>query len=166
VHYGVFNASENTSFHPSITIKALSPNTLNTILSHLDSGHSARPIAQETDVGRSTINRLSDKHPSNLPKPSGGCPQLLSSSDIWHADCLISSGQADNAVQVTCILQDITNHPLSIQTTCNHLKKTGLKARVKKQKPLLTGHHRRDWYDFAMVHRDWTGGLEACFMVR
>jgi hypothetical protein len=27
-------ASENTSFHPSITIKALSPNTVNTILSY------------------------------------------------------------------------------------------------------------------------------------
>jgi hypothetical protein len=27
---------------------------------------------------------------------------------------------------------------------------------VKKQKPLLTGHHRRDQYDFAIVHRDWT----------
>jgi hypothetical protein len=27
---------------------------------------------------------------------------------------------------------------------------------VKKQKPLLTGHYRRDWYDFAIAHRDWT----------
>jgi hypothetical protein len=107
-------------------------------------------------VGRSTINRLHDKHHSNLPKPSGSCPQLLSSSDIRHADHLISSGQADNTVQVTCILQDITNHPLSVQTTCNHLKKAGLKARVKKQKPLLTWHHRRDRYDFAIAHRDWT----------
>jgi hypothetical protein len=35
VDYGVFKASENTSFHPSITMKALSPNTVNTILSHL-----------------------------------------------------------------------------------------------------------------------------------
>jgi transposase len=156
VDYGVFKASENTSFYPSITMKALSPNTVNTILSHLDSGHSARAIAQETNVGRSTINRLRDKHRSNLPKPSGSRPQLLSSSDIWHADCLISSGRANNAVQVTCILQDITNHSLSVQNTCNHLKKAGLKARVKKQKPLLTGHHRRNQYDFAIAHRDWT----------
>jgi transposase len=125
VDYGLFKASENTSFYPSITIKALSPNTVNTILSHLDSGHSARAIAQETGVGRSTINTLCDKHHSNLPKPSGGHPQLLSSSDIQHADHLISSGQADNAVQVTCILQDITNHPFSVKTTRNHLKKAG-----------------------------------------
>jgi hypothetical protein len=107
-------------------------------------------------VGRSTINRLHDKHCSNLPKPSGSRAQLLSSSDIWHANRLISSGRADNAVQVTCILQDITNHPLSVQTTCNHLKKAGLKTRVKKQKPLLTGRHRRDRYDFAIAHRNWT----------
>jgi transposase len=156
VDYGVFKASENTSFHSSITIKALSPNTLNTILSYLDSGHSARAIAQETGVGRSTINRLRDKHRSNIPKPSGSCPQLLSSSDIRYTNHLISSGQADNAVQVTCVLQDITNHSLSVQTTCNHLKKAGLKARVKKQKLLLTRHHRRDQYDFAIAHRNWT----------
>jgi hypothetical protein len=92
VHYGLFKASENTSFYSSITMKALSPNTLNTILSHLDSGHSARVIARETGVGRSTINTLCDKHCSNIPKPSGSHSQLLSSSDIWHADCLISSG--------------------------------------------------------------------------
>jgi hypothetical protein len=107
-------------------------------------------------VGKSTINTLRNKHHSNLPKPSGGHPQLLSSSDIRHADCLISSGQANNAVQVTLILQDITNHPLSVQTTRNHLKKAGLKARVKNQKPLLTGCHRRDQYDFAIAHKNWT----------
>jgi transposase len=156
VYYGVSKASENTYFHPSITIKALSPNTLNIILSHLDSGYSARPIAQETGVGRSTINKLCDKHRFNLPKPSGSRSQLLSSSDIQHANCLISSGRANNAVQVTRILQDITNYPLSVQTTRNHLKKAGLKARVKKQKLLLTGHHRRDQHDFAIAHRNWT----------
>jgi hypothetical protein len=137
-------------------MKALSPNTVNPILSHLDSGHSARAIAQETGMGRSTISRLHDKHCSNLPKPSGSRSQLLSFSDIQHADHLISSGQANNAVQVTHILQDITNHPLSVQTTHNHLKKAGPKARVKKQKPLLTKHHRRDQYDFAIAYRDWT----------
>ena len=37
-----------------------------------------------------------------------------------------------------------------------HLKKMGLKAVVKKKKPLLTKKHRKDRLDWAYEHRHWT----------
>ena len=53
-------------------------------------------------------------------------------------------------------LRDITNTPLSPQTVRGHLKKAGLKAVVRKNKPLLTPRHRRNRLDHAIAHQDWT----------
>ena len=104
----------------------------------------------------STISRLHSKHCSHLSKASGGRPSKLSPSHIRHAIRLLSSGKADTAVQVTRQLCNITNQSLSVETVRQHLKKAGLKAAVKKNKPLLTKRHMRERLDFAIAHKDWT----------
>ena len=53
-------------------------------------------------------------------------------------------------------LRDITNTPVSPQTVRRHLKQAGLKAVVKKKKPLLTARHRKNRLDYAIAHQDWT----------
>ncbi|CAL1709376.1 unnamed protein product [Somion occarium] len=88
------------------------------ILSLLDSGISGTKIASTVDS-------------------TGGCPQKLSSSNIHYAQCLITSGCVDTAVQVAQYLQKVIAQPVSAQTICRHVK-------------------RADRLDFTLEHRDWT----------
>jgi Transposase len=48
------------------------------------------------------------------------------------------------------------NQPLSTKTIARQLKKTRMKAVVKKKRPLLTKRHRQEWLDWALAHKDWT----------
>jgi hypothetical protein len=57
---------------------------------------------------------------------------------------------------VTKILGDIINQPISSQTVHRHLSQVGMKAVVKKKRPLLTKRHRKERLDFAITHQDWT----------
>jgi hypothetical protein len=87
---------------------------------------------------------------------AGGRPAKLSDRNVQHAIRLIHTGKAETAVEVTKSLQDIINVPLSAETTRRHLKKAGMKAVVKTQKPYLKAKHRKDRLEYAMRHKDWT----------
>jgi transposase len=126
------------------------------IISMLTSGHSAHKISSLTGIHTSTISRLRRNHCSTLPKSLGGRPTKLTGRNVQHAIRLISSGRADTAVDVTRALQEVVDGSISAQTMRRHLKKAGMKAVVKKKKPLLTPKHRRERLDFALAHRDWT----------
>ena len=126
------------------------------IISLLTAGHSSYQVSSMTGVHSTTISRLSRKHFPYLQKSSGGHPSKLSDRNVQHANQLISSGKAETAVDVTKSLQDIINQPLSAQTTRRYMKKAGMKAVVKKKKPLLTTRHKRERLDFAVMHKDWT----------
>jgi transposase len=129
---------------------------LNHILSLLDSGHSAHHISSLTGLHHTTISRLQRKHHPYQQRVAAGRPPKLSEADTRYAQHLITSRKAENASQITQILQEITNQSLTSQTTRNHLKKAGLKAVVKAKKPLLTKRHRKERLDFALAHQHWT----------
>src|SRR6266850_2309912 len=126
------------------------------IISLITAGHSSYQVSSMTGVHSTTISRLSRKHFPYLQKSSGGRPSKLSDRNVQHGIRLISSGKAETAVDVTKSLQDIINQPLSAQTTRRYMKKAGMKAVVKKKKPLLTTRHKRERLDFAVMHKDWT----------
>ena len=102
----------------------------------LDAGHSAHSIATSTGLHVSTISRLRSKERSELQKSTGGRPSKLSSANIHHAIRLISSGKAENAIQVTRALTNVVNQPLSATTVRRHLKNTGMKAMVSSPNTL------------------------------
>ena len=137
-------------------MQSLSTTQKSTILSQLDAGHSIHSIASSTDLGIATISRLCSKEHSSLQKSTGGCPSTLSPINIRHAQHLITSGQAENAVQVTKALVNITNQPLSASTVCTHLKKSGIKAVVKSKHPFLSTKYCKACLDFAHAYKDWT----------
>lgn len=91
-----------------------------------------------------------------MEKSTGGRPSKLSPQDIHHCIHQITSGKCDNAVQVTKSLQDITNITISPQTVRDALKTSGMKAVVKKKRPLLTKRHRMERLYFAERHQNWT----------
>jgi hypothetical protein len=137
-------------------MKPLSTADSNHILFLLNSGYSGEQISSQTGFSTATISRLRSRHCPYHTKSPGGRPSKLSDVDIRHAIRLIGSGKAENAVQVTRSLQNITNQPLSAQTVRNSMKKEGMKAVVKKKRPLLSKKHMRDRLDFAIAHKDWT----------
>jgi len=65
-------------------------------------------------------------------------------------------GKADNAVQATKELRNITNIPISVSTVRRNLKEAGLKAVVKRKRPFLRPHHRKARLEFAESHKEWT----------
>jgi transposase len=136
-------------------MKALSSADSQHILFLLDSGLSGHQISIQTGVSNATISRLRSRYRPYLQKASGGRPPKLSESDIRHATRLIGTGKAENAVQVTKALQDIINQPLSSQTVRNHLKGVGMKAVVKKKRPILSKRHRKERLDFSLSHQNW-----------
>ena len=86
---------------PTSKMRAITASKIEQVLSLIDSGHSACQISSITGHHYSTVTRLWSKHRSETPKPSGGRPAKLSDTDVRHAMCLINSGKADNAAQVT-----------------------------------------------------------------
>ena len=137
-------------------MKQLTPAVSNHILFLLDSGNSCQQISHRTGVSKSTISSLGSRYRPYLKKAAGGCPSKLSDSNICYALCLIGSGEAENAVQVTKSLQKIIDEPLCAQTVRNGLKKVGMMAVVKRKRPLLVKKHMRERLDFAIAHKDWT----------
>ena len=153
---------------PTSKMHSLSPATTKLILSLMDAGHSAHHISAVTGVHTSTISRLCSKHCSHLAKAIGGRPAKLTPTYVHHAICLLTSGKADTAVQVSKVLSPISNQALTIvqvtralsdisnqslcaETVCLHLKKAGLKSAVKQQK---SNCHCRERLDFAIAHKE------------
>jgi Transposase len=152
--------------HSSI-IKSLSPTLYNQILLLLDKGLSAHQIFSSTGVHTSTISRLYSKHYSTLSKSAGGHPAKLSPSNIWHTIYLITSRKAETAIEISKTLANIINQPLSTKTIAGQLKKTGMKAMVKKKRPLLTKRYKQEQLHWAISTQELDcGGLEEGYMVR
>ena len=97
-------------------MRTLSLTQKNCILFMLDAGHSAHSIGSITGVHTSTIFRLHSKECSELHKSSSGCLTKLSPANIHYAVHLITTRKAENAVQVTKTLKNITNQSLSPTT--------------------------------------------------
>ena len=137
-------------------MRTLSLAQKNCILFMLDASHSTHSITSITGVHTSTISKLHSKECSKLHKSFGGHPTKLSPTNICHAVYLITTRKAENAVQVTKSLKNITNQSLSTTTVRRHLKKADMKAVVKKKCPLLSAKHRKARLDYAYTHKDWT----------
>src|SRR6266481_644453 len=137
-------------------MKSLSPAQINHILSLLDKGKSAAQISQLTGRGLATISRLHSKHHSSLSKSAGGCPSKLSSSNIHYTIQKITSQKIEHATEAAEILQDMNGESISAKTVHRALKNAGMKAVVKRKRPMLKKRHRQERMDFALAHKDWT----------
>lgn len=126
------------------------------ILHHIDSGKNARQIASITRYHHSTISKIWSIHRPHVPKSRGGRPPTLTPQDLRHAIRLIISRKVDNCVQVAHSLRTITGKSFSPETIRLRLKAQGLKAVVKKKRPLLSKVHWRARLDWAIAHQHWT----------
>ena len=90
----------------------------------------------------------------DCPKSKGGRPRKLCPTAVRHAQCIIGTGEADTAVDVSKILRETVEEDFSTQTVRRALKRDGMKAVVKKKGPLLTKRHMHERLDFALAHKD------------
>ena len=80
----------------------------------------------------------------------------LTPANISYAKCLICMHKADNTVEVTKSLEDVTNLSISSQTVRHTLHKAGVRPVVKKKCPLLRPSHRQARLEWAERHKEYT----------
>ena len=131
-------ASTTLELQPHHTMRPFSVDKLNIVISRLYSGQMTCQLSSSTGFSIGTISKIHSEHFSDLSKFSGGYPVKLSPANICHGVNFITSGRAETAVQVSKALEHITNQPVTPQTVCRHLRRPGMKAVVKKKKPLLS----------------------------
>jgi transposase len=136
--------------------RLLSAAVNNAILSRLHQQQTGCRISASLNVSTAAVSRLRSKSRSTLSQGISGRPRKLSPANIRYARHLITSGRVDTATEVAQIISDSLGHPVSAQTVRRALKQSGLKAVVKKKRPLLTKKHRRERMDWASAHQDWT----------
>src|SRR5690242_14646803 len=110
-------------------------NDIASALLHTTKSH--RDIAVSFGIGKSTVDRIAKKVVPNKENLADGRPKKLTTADERAIITQISTGKAENAVQVTKNINIILEEPISSQTVRNILKKNNMKAVVKKKKPAL-----------------------------
>jgi transposase len=134
----------------------LSQEQINNVKSHLLAGGSTQTIASQLGVSTASVSRIRAKYCPDVPLPIPGRPKKLTPRDVKHAVRLVTSGEVETAPEAARTLQDITNKDFSPATVRRELKKVGMKAVVKKKKPLLLKRHQKAGLDWAEAHKDWT----------
>jgi hypothetical protein len=98
-----------TLYDPQSTIRPLSTAKYDRIITLLNSGTSTHDIHRLNGASTGAISKIHTEYCSEFPKSSGGRPHKLTTADINYAKCLIRMPKADNAVQVTKAIKDVTN---------------------------------------------------------
>jgi transposase len=137
-------------------MKPISADKRNNIIRLLEDGLSSREIATLVGLHRSTIDSIRKQVMPDAPKPASGRPAKLSARDRRNLARLVTSGKADTAVQLQKELRSTAGIHVSAQTVRNALKGEGLKAAVKRKKPLLLPRHIKQRYEFALKYQYWT----------
>ena len=131
------------------SMRPISLDKLNIVISRLNFGQTTCQISFSTGVSIGTISKSCSKYCPDLPKSSCGHSVKLSPANIYHAVKLITSGKAETTLQVFKALQNITNQPVTEQTVCRDLRRTGMKAVMKKKRPHLSQKQRTERMEFA-----------------
>ena len=138
------------------TMKHISKEISNNIISLLDNGLSLRQIATQLGVSHTTVMRERMKARPNIQKRQGGQPTKLTITDKRQIIRTITSGKVDTAVQLVQELRTTTTTHVGADTIRRSLKQAGMKAITKKKKPRLLPRHIRQRLDFALCHQHWT----------
>jgi transposase len=85
-----------------------------------------------------------------------GRPSKLTARCEREIERIITSQNADNAVEVTQLYNQAAETPVSVFTVRRSLRRLGFEARVKKHKPMLKKSHIEKRLSFAKKFQHWT----------
>lgn len=136
-------------------MRRIPEDTRQEVASRIRDGLSSRAIGAQLGVSPASVKRIRLELAPDVPSPSSGRPRSLSARDRRAVVRAVTSGRADTAPQVVRELS-CGGVTVSVQSVRRALKDAGLKAYVKKRKPLLSARHRKARLEFAQRHRSWT----------
>ena len=125
------------------TMKTISQDICNSIVSLLNDGRSSRQIAVQVGVSHATVNNIRAKTNLDAQRGRGRRPAKLSATDKRSLVRMVTSAKADNATQLKRELNNTTGIDVSTKTVRRALKQAGMKAVTKKKKPRLLARHIR-----------------------
>ena len=137
-------------------MKPISEAKINNIKALFGKGLSLRQIATQTGVSKSKIGEIKMILDVDTSDVKMGPPRKMTVADDRAAARLIRSGKADTCVEAAQYLNSSKEEPVHPQTVRNHMRKLGMKAVVKKRKPLLSKLHRKARLNFANLYKEWT----------
>lgn len=129
---------------------------MSTVLKMIDEGLSERQIQAKTGLHRATVGRIRKAHRPGLETSKGGRPKVVPKRLERAIVRSVLSTEAGTAVEAHAAVQEVAGINFSVETTRNILRQGGLRARVKRKKPLLTARHAKARLQFAQKYGSWT----------
>ncbi|KAJ1307113.1 hypothetical protein OPQ81_001231 [Rhizoctonia solani] len=130
--------------------------TLNSVLSLLDSKKSHAQIILKNGVSSAYITKVTAKHCPHLERSKGGRPRRLNPANVRYAVRLVTNGKKVGTRRAAQELFKLTGKKVAPTTIRKVLKEAGLRAVKKVRKPKLTPNHIQARLAFARAHKDWT----------
>lgn len=137
-------------------MKPTSNDKENVTIHLLEQGLSVRNVATRAGISPATVCRIKKRLLPDHNGASAGRPSLLSPTDKRKILRDITSGNHDNAAQISRRFATDNNTTVCAETIRRVLKENGLHAAPKVKKPLLSQRHRQARLDFARRHQHWT----------
>ena len=140
---------------PTMTIYT-SPTKKARIVQMKKSGLSDPIIATKFGIHRTTVARIFKQYSKTEDyysiKPKQGRPRKLTSAEVRYGVRMLAATNAHDVSDLQrCYLPHV--HPETIR---QRLKLCGLKAYVRRKKPLLTAVHKKKRLAWAQAHAHWT----------
>jgi transposase len=133
------------------------PRTIkNHMISLLRHGNSIRNIAAQTGASKSLVAKVRKEHTSTLSFKRDGRPRTLTARQKRQIARLASSGKFLTAVDIKKHLQSSELASISPNTVRRSLRRSGLRARIRRRAPLLRPIHRQKRLDFCNKYKNWT----------
>ncbi|KAG1444263.1 hypothetical protein G6F55_012377 [Rhizopus delemar] len=137
-------------------MKQVSQDTVVRAISLLKQGKSVREVEGGTGLSKNTVGSLRKTHCVGLEKPKAGRPKVLSAADERYCVRQVTKNRMSSATKVAKELEKDTGRKVSAETVCRTLRKAGLGAIEKPEKPLLSAKNIRKRLSWCMAHKDWT----------
>lgn len=145
-----------TTINDYFSMRPLSTDTRDNIISLLQLGFSVRKIANRCRVGKSTVQELRARHVPNLISSPGGRPVKLSDQDKRFCVRAVTSGLLETGAAVAKKLEGDLGIKVCDRTVRNAFREAGLGAVEKEAKPKLSPKNIKARLEFAKRHKHWT----------
>lgn len=129
------------------------------IFALVQEGYPTRVVAKKAQVSQSTVVKICQRYAADgtlLPKQRQGRPYSLTENQENRVLRYIANGRCNTAVDVEKTLRTEDNINISANTIRRALTRHGLKARIKRKKPLLRKQHRKARLSFAKTYQNWS----------
>ena len=119
-------------------------------------GKSDRFIAASKKVGKGTVQRIRATVSAKYPAPQIGRPSVLTETEQHECVHSYTRGGITTNTGISRHMKSVHDVTVSRFTVARVLRRVGIHAIAKKEKPLLNKKHIRDRLAWANAHKDWT----------